>query len=147
MEEDIVLKIKEKESLEVVKYISIIYALFLFFLGAIMQFEETIIEVTFICVFAIIIDMINYGEFIVSEKSVKSKKIGFTKYKEIYRLDLDNRTLTLYTRNEKKPYKINFAKNEDMSQIDKIYKYIDAKIKRIEEDIKDHEEFVQKISK
>ena len=147
MEEDIVLKIKEKESLEVVKYISIIYSLFLFFLGAIMQFEETIIEVTFICVFAIIIDMINYGEFIVSEKGVKSKKIGFIKYKEIYRLDLDNRTLTLYTRNEKKPYKINFAKNEDMSQIDKIYKYIDAKIKRIEEDIKDHEEFVQKISK
>ena len=147
MEEDIVLKIKEKESLEVVKYISIIYALFLFFLGAIMQFEETIIEVTFICVFAIIIDMINYGEFIVSEKGVKSKKICFIKYKEIYRLDLDNRTLTLYTRNEKKPYKINFAKNEDMSQIDKIYKYIDAKIKRIEEDIKDHEEFVQKISK
>ena len=83
MEEDIVLKIKEKESLEVVKYISIIYALFLFFLGAIMQFEETIIEVTFICVFAIIIDMINYGEFIVSEKGVKSKKIGFIKYKEI----------------------------------------------------------------
>lgn len=147
MEEDIVLKIKEKEILEVVKYISIIYGLFLFFLGAILQYEETIIEVTFICVFAIIIDMINYGEFIVSEKGDKTRHIGFLKYKEIYRLELENRTLTLYTRNTKKPYKINFAKNEDMSQIDKIYKYIDAKVKRVEEDIKEHEEFVQKILK
>ena len=147
MEEDIVLKIKEKEALEVIKYISIIYGTFLFFLGAIIQFEETIIEVAFICVFAIIVDMINYGEFIVSEKGVKSKNIGFIKYREIYRLDLNNRTLTLYTRSEKKPYRINFAKNEDITQIDRIYKFIDSKVKRVEEDIKDHEEFVEKISK
>lgn len=147
MEEDIVLKIKEKEILEVIKYISIIYGLFLFFLGVILQFEETIIEVTFICVFAIIIEMLNYGEFIVSEKGVKSKQIGFIKFKEIYRLELENRTLTLYTRSEKKPYKINFSRKEDMSQIDNVYKYIDAKVKRVEEDIKDHQEFVEKISK
>lgn len=147
MDEDIVLKIKEKESLEIIKYICIIYSMFLFILGAILQFQETIIQVTFMCVFAIIIDMINYGEFIVSEKGIKTKDLGFIRYKEIYRLSLDNRMLTLYTRNHKKPYKVNFAKNEDYAEIEKVYKFIDAKVKRVEEDRKEHEEFVNKISK
>ena len=109
MDEDIVLKIKEKEALEIIKYICVVYAMFLFILGAILQFQETIIQVSFMCVFAIIIDMINYGEFIVSEKGIKSKHTGFIRYKEIYRLSLDNRTLTLYARNHEKTYKINFA--------------------------------------
>lgn len=147
MDEDIVLKIKEKESLEIIKYICIIYSMFLFILGAILQFQETIIQVTFMCVFAIIIDMINYGEFIVSEKGIRSKHTGFIRYKEIYRLSLDNRTLTVYTRNHEKPYKVNFAKNEDYAEIEKVYKFIDAKVKRVEEDRKEHEEFVNKISK
>lgn len=147
MDEDIVLKIKEKESLEIIKYICIIYSMFLFILGAILQFQETIIQVTFMCVFAIIIYMINYGEFIVSEKGIRSKHTGFIRYKEIYRLSLDNRMLILYTRNHKKPYKVNFAKNEDYAEIEKVYKFIDAKVKRVEEDRKEHEEFVNKISK
>lgn len=147
MDEDIVLKIKEKEALEIIKYICVVYAMFLFILGAILQFQETIIQVSFMCVFAIIIDMINYGEFIVSEKGIKSKHTGFIRYKEIYRLSLDNRTLTLYARNHEKTYKINFAKNEDYAQIEKVYKFIDAKVKRVEEDRKEHEEFVNKISK
>lgn len=147
MDEDIVLKIKEKEALEIIKYICVVYAMFLFILGAILQFQETIIQVSFMCVFAIIIDMINYGEFIVSEKGIRSKHTGFIRYKEIYRLSLDNRTLTLYARNHEKPYKINFAKNEDYKQIEKVYKFIDAKVKRVEEDRKEHEEFVNKISK
>jgi len=147
MEEDIVLKIKEKEALEVIKYIAVIYALFLFVLGAILELQETIIQVTFICVFAIIIDVLNNGEFIVSEKGVKSRNTGFIRYREIYRLDLDERVLTFYTRNSKKPYKINFAKNEDYIQIKKVYKFIDSKVRRIEEDIKDNEEFARKISK
>lgn len=147
MDEDIVLKIKEKEALEIIKYICVLYAMFLFILGAILQFQETIIQVTFMCVFAIIIDMINYGEFIVSEKGIKAKDLGYIRYKEIYRLSLDNRTLTLYTRNHKKPYKVNFAKNEDYAEIEKVYKFIDAKVKRVEEDRKEHEDFVNKISK
>lgn len=147
MDEDIVLKIKEKEALEIIKYICVLYAMFLFILGAILQFQETIIQVTFMCVFAIIIDMINYGEFIVSEKGIRSKHTGFIRYKEIYRLSLDNRTLTVYTRNHEKPYKVNFAKNEDYAEIEKVYKFIDAKVKRVEEDRKEHEEFVNKISK
>ncbi len=147
MDEDIVLKIKEKEALEVIKYIAIIYALFLFVLATILELQETIIQVTFICVFAIIIDVLNNGEFIVSEKGVKSKNIGFIKYREIYRLELNERVLTFYTRTSKKTYRINFAKNEDYTQIKKVYKFMDSKVKRIEEDIKDNQEFAQKISK
>ena len=147
MDEDIVLKIKEKEALEVLKYIFIIYGIFLFVLGAILEYEETIIQVTFIIVFSIIVDMLNFGEFTVSTKGIKSKDIKFIRYKDIYRTEFKDRTLTIYTRTSKKPYRINFAKNEDYTEIEKAYKYIDAKVKKVEEDIKEHEDFVEKISK
>ena len=133
MEEDIVLKIKEKESLEVVKIICVFFGVFLFILGAILSFEETIIEVCFMWVFALIIEVLNYEELTVSERGVKSKKTGFLQYKQIYRMELKNRTLILYTRKDKNPYIITLAKNEDYKQIEKVYKYIDSKIRRVED--------------
>ena len=120
-----------KEALEIIKYICVVYAMFLFILGAILQFQETIIQVTFMCVFAIIIDMINYGEFIVSEKGIRSKHTGFIRYKEIYRLSLDNRTLTVYTRNHEKPYKVNFAKNEDYADASRLYLELEDKMSEL----------------
>lgn len=146
MEEDVILKIKEYETLEVIKYICVIYAVFLFVLGAILRYEETIIQVTFICVFAIIVNMMNYGEFAVSEKGVKSNKTGFVRYTDIYRLSLDDKILMLYSRNSKRPFRIHFSATEDQSEINKIYKYIDSKVKRSEEDRKEHQEFIKKIS-
>lgn len=147
MDEDIVLKIKEKEALEVLKYICIIYGLFLFVLGAILQYKETVIQVTFIIVFAIIVDMLNFGEFTVTTKGIKGKNIKFIRYKDIYRTEFKDRTFIIYTITSKKPYMINFAKNEDYTEIEKAYKYIDSRVKKVEEDRKEHEEFVEKISK
>lgn len=147
MDEDIVLKIKEKEVLEVLKYICIIYSVFLFTLSAILQYQETIIQVTFIIVFAIIIDMLNLGEFVVFTKGIKSKAIKFIRYKDIYRTEFRDRTFVIYTRTSKRPYRINFAKNEDYIDIEKAYKYIDSRVKKVQEDKKEHEEFIEKISK
>ncbi len=147
MDEDIVLKIKEKEVLDILKYICIIYGLFLLVLGLILQNGETIIQVTFIIVFAIIVDMINLGEINISNKGIKGKEIKFIRYKDIYRTEFKARTLVMYTRASKKPYRINFAKNEDYAEIEKAYKYIDAKVEKIEEDRKEHEAFIEKISK
>ena len=42
MEEDIILRIKEKEILEVIKIIFIIFGIFLFILGAVLKYEETV---------------------------------------------------------------------------------------------------------
>lgn len=147
MEEDIVLKIKEQESLEVVKIICMLFGVFLFILGAILNYEETIIEVCFMWVFALIIEVVNYGEFIVSEKGIKCKRTGYIQYKQIYRMELKNRNLILYTRKDKKPYLITFAKNEDYMQIEKVYKYIDSKIRRVEDYKVDYKSIEEKISK
>lgn len=141
MEEDIVLKIKENESLEVLKIIFFIFGIFLFIVGTVFKFEETIIEVCFMWVFATIIGIVNYGEFRVSEKGIKCKSIGYIKYRQVYRMKLNNRTLILYTRKNKKPYIIKFAKNEDYIQIDRVYKYIDSKIRRVEDYEIDYSKF------
>lgn len=147
MDEDIVLKIKEKEGFEIIKNISILYAIFLFIIALILGYQETIIEVTFIFVFAIIMNMINCGELVVSDKGISSKFIGYIKYNEIYRTEFENRILLVYTRKLKKPIKIVFAENEDYKLIEKSYRYIDSKVKRIEEDTKEHEEYVKKYLK
>lgn len=147
MDEDLVLKIRESEWFEVIKYVCIIYGLFLFIWGAALGYNEAVIEVTFIWVFAVILDMLNYEEFTITTKGLKSKDIGFIKYKDIYRTELKSRTLTIYTRIQKKPYRINFARKEDIADIEKGYKYIDSRVKRVEEDIKEHKEFIEKISK
>jgi hypothetical protein len=112
-----------------------------------LHYEETVVEVCIMWVFAVIVDVLNDGEFIVSQNGIKSNVTGYVKYREIYRVEFKNRMLVLYTRNSKKKYMIFFAKNEDYMQIERIYKFIDSKIKRVEEDIKDHKEFVEKFSK
>lgn len=144
--EEIVLKIKENETIEVLKYITIEYLIFLLFLGLIMGYQETVIQVTFMVVFAIIINSLNYGELVISEKGIATKSIGFLKYNKIYRVELKKRTLVIYNKEREKPYRIMCVVNEDIKQIQKVYKYIDSKIKRIEEDEKDMKEIIERYS-
>ena len=144
MKDDIILKIKEREILEIVKIISICYLVFLFFFALIIKYQETIIEALLIAVFALIIDSINSGTIEISDKGLTCKVFGFMKYNKIYRLKLKNRVLYLYTRDRQKPYKIIFSITEDIKIIEKAYKLIDSKVKRIEEEDKERKEYVEK---
>lgn len=144
MKDDIILKIKEKESFEIIKIISIIYLIFLFFFALILKYKESIIQSLLISVFAFAIDSVNTGELVITEKGLTCKVFGFVKYSKIYRLELKGRTLYLYTRENTKPYKIFFSASEDSKSIENAYKFIDSKIKRIEEEEKTHKEYVEK---
>lgn len=144
MVENIIVKIKEKEYLEIIKNVSIFYAIFLFVYALILGYEETVLEATFIFIFSVIIDVFNYGELLVSEKGISADLMGVVKYSEIYRTELHNKILYVYTRKLTKPIKIVFAKKEDDKLIEKTYRYIDSKVKRIEEDIKEYEEYIKK---
>ena len=142
MKEDIILKIKEKESLEVLKTISIIYLVFLFFLALIFKYQETIIQSLLIAVFAFIIDAINSGEMIVTEKGITCKTIGFLKYSNIDKVEKKGKVMYLYSK-ENKRHKIFFAQSEDLKTIENAYRFIDSKVKIIEEDNREHQEYVE----
>ena len=144
MREDIVLKIKEKEGLEILRLISIVFMIFLFFLALILKYQESIIQACIILGFAFIIDVLNSGELTVSEKGINSNVTGFIKYKIIYRVELKNRILYIYEREDKKPYKIRFSLSEDTMQIENAYKFIEGKLKRLEEEYKDEKEYSEK---
>ena len=144
MDKDIILRIKEKEYLEIIKYIAFVYAIFLFAYALILGYEETIIEATFILIFSVIINVFNYGELLITEKGISADLMGFVKYSEIYRTEFKDKILYVYTRKLTKPIKIIFAENEDSKLIEKSYRYIDSKVKKIEEDIKEHEEYIKK---
>ena len=143
MSDDIVLKIKEKESLEVLKIISIIYLIFLFFLALIFKYQETIIQSLLIAVFACIIDVINSGEMIVTEKGITCKMLGFIKYSKISKIEQKGKLLYIYSENNKKPCKIIFSSLEDKKNIENAYRYIESKVKTIEEENKEHQEYVE----
>ena len=143
MKEDIILKIKEKESLEVIKIIAIIYLVFLFFLALILGYQETIIQVLLIVTFVIIIDAINSSEIVITEKGITLKSLGFIKYGKIYRLKKEKNILYIYDRELKKPHKVIFSMSEDKKMIENAYRYIDSKIKTIEEENKEHQEYVE----
>lgn len=144
MYDDIVLKIKEREAFEIIKFISIFYLVFLFFLSLILKYQESIIQSLIILVFVVIIDSLNSGELIVTEKGITCKVTGFIRYSKIYRLTMKKRVLYIYTRERTKPYKIAFSVSEDPKLIENAYRFIDAKVKRIEEDNKDHKEYMDK---
>ena len=144
MREDIVLKIKEKEGLEILRLISIVFMIFLFFLALILKYQESVIQAFLILGFAFIIDVLNSGELTVSEKGINSNVTGFIKYKIIYRVELKNRILYIYEREDKKPYKIRFSLSEDTMQIENAYKFIEGKLKRLEEEYKDEKEYSEK---
>lgn len=144
MKDDIILKIKEKEALEVIKIISLIYLVFLFFLALILRYQESVVQSLIIVVFVIVIDALNSGEMMVTEKGISSKVTGFIKYSKIYRLTIKGRNLYIYTRDRKTPHRVTFALSEDPKLIESTYRFVDAKIKRIEEETKDHEEYVEK---
>lgn len=142
MDEEIVVKIKEKEILEVIKYIAIFYLIFLFFYALILDYEETIIQASFIVVFAVIIDLLNLGELVISESGIRTKALGFVKFSKIYRIKFDKRLLTIYVRDKAKPYRIYISKREDYRLVERAIRFIEAKIKKIEDDSKEHEEYI-----
>ena len=144
MRDDVILKIKEKEALEVVKIIALVYLIFLFFLALILRYQESVVQSLIIVVFVIVIDALNSGELVVTEKGISSKVTGFIKYSKMYRLEKNGRIIYIYTRDRKTPHKITLALSEDPKLVENTYKYIDAKIKGIEEETKDHQEYVEK---
>lgn len=143
MEDDVVLKIKERESFEVIKIIAIVYLIFLFFLALILRYQESIIQALLIGVFAFVVDSINSGEMVVSEKGITAKVLGFIKYSKISKFELKNRILYVYTKENNKPYRIVFSISEDQKIIENTYKFIDSKVKTIEEEEKEHQEYVE----
>ena len=142
MIDDLVLKIKEKEVLEVLKIISIIYAVFLFFLALFLKYQESIIESLFIIVFAIIVNVLNSGEMIVTEKGITTKVTKFLKYSQVQKIIFKNRILYVYTKDRNKPYRIVFSIYEDKKLINKAYYYIDSKIQIIKEEEREHQEYI-----
>ena len=144
MEDDIVLKIKEKESFELLKVILIFYFIFLFFLALILKYQETIIEVMLIAVFAIILDALNSGEMVITEKGITTKQTKFIRYSKIDKVEYKTRILYLYVKERKKPFKIIFSKSENQKSIENVYKFIDSKVKKISEEEKEQQEYVEK---
>lgn len=144
MNDDIVLKIKEQESLEILKLIFFIYLIFLFFFALIIKYQESVLQAFIILVFVFVVDALNSREMIVTEKGITTKKSGFIKYSKMYRIELKKRMLYIYTRDRKTPYRINFALTEDPKLIENTYKFIDSKVKGIVEEEKEHKEYVEK---
>ena len=144
MDDDVILKIKERESLDILKFILIFYLIFLFFFALILKYQETIIEVMLIGIFAIIVDVLNSGEIVITEKGITSKVTGFVRYSKIYRLELKSNIFYIYTREREKPYKIIFSISEDKKSIENAYKFIDSKVKKITEENKEHQEYIEK---
>ena len=144
MNDDIILKIKEKELFEILKIISVIYLVFLFFLALILRYQESIIQSLIILIFVIIVDALNSGEMIVTEKGITCKVTGFVKYSKIYKLTMKKRVLYVYTKERTKQYRIIFSSSEDAKIIENTYRFMDAKVKRFEEENKDNQEYADK---
>lgn len=144
MNDDIVLKIKEKESLEILKLIFFIYLIFLFFFALIIKYQESVLQAFIILVFVFVVDALNSGEMLVTEKGITTKESGFIKYSKIYRVELKRRMLYVYTRDRKTPYRITFALSEDPKLVENTFKFVDSRVNRIVEEEKDHKEYVEK---
>ena len=144
MMDDIVLKIKEREVFQVLKIIAIVYLVFLFFLALILKYQESVVQALIIGVFAIIVDALNSGEMVVTEKGITTKVTGFIKYSKISELELKNKVLYISLKESSKPYRITFALTEDQKLIENTFKYMDSKVKKIEEENSEHQEYVEK---
>lgn len=144
MNDDVILKIKDQESLEVLKLVFLIYLIFLFFFALVIRYQESVLQAFIILVFVFVVDAINSAEMIVTEKGITTRGTGFIKYSKMYRVELKKRMLYIYTRDREHPYKITFALSEDPKLVQNTYKSIDSKVKRIMEEEKDHQEYVEK---
>lgn len=144
MNDDVNLRIKEQESLEVLKLIFFIYLIFLFFFALIIKYQESVLQAFIILVFVFVVDAINSGEMLVTEKGITTKRTGFIKYSKMYRVELKRRVLYIYTRDKNIPYRITLALTEDQKLVHNTFKYIDSKVKGITEEEKDHKDYVEK---
>lgn len=144
MDDDVILKIKEQESLEILKFVFLAYLIFLFFFALIIKYQESVLQAFIILVFVVVVDAINSGEMVVTEKGITTKRTGFIKYSKIYRLELKKRVLYVYTRDRKTPCKITVALTQDEKVLENTFKYMDSKVKGIAEQEKEHKEYVEK---
>ena len=122
------LKTRLSEVLETLTLIILLYAIFLAILGIIIKNTELIIQTCIMFVVYVIFEYLNYDTTNITNKGIKSKKLGFLEWKDIYRTEKKNNVIFIYTKENEKPYKITISRSEDKKEISRIYKYILSKI-------------------
>ena len=120
---NMVLKTKLSEVLETLNLIILIYSIFLAILGIKFHNSELIIQTCIMFVVYVIFEFLNYDITYVTDKGVKSGKFKKIFWADVYRIQKNERTIYIYTKEREKPYKIIISKSEDSNEISKIYKY------------------------
>jgi hypothetical protein len=127
MFETIKLKVKKSEALHILTIILKFYMVFLFFLGIIINSNETIIEACLILVVVAVFDFINDEELIISDQGIKYKKMGFTKWSEIEFFNIRKYILEIKIKNQKIK-RIEISMKEDPKNIENANKFVNSKI-------------------
>ena len=125
---NISLKSRLSEVLETLNLIILIYAFFLIVLGVILHNSEVILQTCIMFVVCIVFEYINYDLIIITDKGLKCEKYGFLFWKDMRLIKKDNRIFYIYTKNNRKPYKLIMKKTEDNMEIERAFKFINSKI-------------------
>ena len=126
---NIILKSRMSEVLETLNLIIVLYAFFLLILGVVLHNSEVILQTCIMFVVYIIFEYINYDLVKITNKGIKCDKYGFLTWKDMYIVKRKDRTILIYTKTRKKPYKFIMKKAEDKMEIERAYKYIISKVK------------------
>lgn len=138
-ETNVVLKSRLSEFLETLNLIILLYAVFLIILGIKIHNSEVILQTCIMVVVYFIFEYINYDLIRITDKGIICQKYGFLPWKDMYIVKKKERTIFIYTKKRKKPYKLIMKKTEDKMEIERAYKYIISKIKdpeKVKEDKK-----------
>ena len=125
--EEIVIKVKRYAWLDIVNLILKMYTIFLFFVGLIIQSSETIIQCALMVIVIIIFEFINDGEMILSDKGIKTSKIGFIRWRNIDRFNIGNYIITLKIKDEKAE-KITISMKEDKRNLANALRFAESKL-------------------
>lgn len=125
--EEIVIKVKRYAWLDIVNLILKMYTIFLFFFGLIIQSSETIIQCALMVIVIIIFEFINDGEMILSDKGIKTSKIGFIRWRNIDRFNIGNYIITLKIKDEKAE-KITISMKEDKRNLANALRFAESKL-------------------
>ncbi len=124
--DNIVLKIKLSEKLNILNVIIIGYTLFLLILGAKTSNSELIIQTCIMGIICILFEHLNEDFLYIEKEGIKSKKFKNILWEDIDKVKRKNKYIFIYTKS--KLYKIKIRKDEDVLEVSKAYKYMLSKI-------------------
>ncbi len=128
-ETNIILKSRLSEILETLNLIILLYAVFLIVLGIIIHNTEVILQTCIMFVVYVIFEYINYDVVKITDKGISCEKYNFLAWQDMYIVKKKERTIIIYSKTRKNPYKFIIKKGDDKLEFERAYKYILSKVR------------------